>query len=128
MRPPGSEGESPVTFGPPAPEPVAPRRTMWADTTQLYLSAHTWELTIAGQLASAAATVATGRGGGAAFGLALAPLGAELEEYVVAATTQLEVGSEVAAEMGARLRRVADDWLRTDDGASEATDRVRSVL
>jgi hypothetical protein len=128
VKPPGVEGPLPGPFAPPAPEPTPPRRTMWADTTQLYLSAHTWERTIAGRLGSAAATVAAGRGGGDAFGLALAPLGTQFEQYVVAATTQLQVGSDVAAEMGTRLRRMADDWVRTDDGAAETTDRVRAVL
>jgi hypothetical protein len=106
----------------------APARTMWADTSQMYESAHAWEWEVSQALSAAATQVAAGLGEGRLFGVALRALGDGHDAFVERATGQLRAGANVAGEMGSRLRGVADDWVRTDEGAAELHDRLRAHL
>lgn len=115
----------PESYGPGSTVP-GPVRTMWADTSQLYESAHVWEATVAAALSRASSRVLEGATSRHLFGLALAPVGAAHDRFVENAADQLRVGSVVAGEMGARLRETAADWVRTDEGVAADEDRLRS--
>ena len=82
--------------------------------------------TVADALSRASSRVLDGATSRHLFGLALAPVGAAHDRFVEHAVDQLRVSSAVAADMGARLRQTADDWVRTDEGVAADEDRLRS--
>ncbi|WP_148614196.1 hypothetical protein [Nocardioides rubriscoriae] len=108
--------------------PLSGKQTMWADTTQLYSSAYTWEWTITYDLVAAMAVAQQGTTAHGLFGLAMSSVADKHQDFMELADRLLSAGMDNAAEMGKAIRLAADDFVRTDDGAASDADRVRRAV